>query len=149
MRLEGNHSFSAAREDLFDLLMDPEVIAKTIPGCDEMTAVGEDQYEAKVTIGIAAVKGIYSSTIKISDKQPPESFRLVMEGKGARGFLSGTVDIRLEEAGEKTLLHYTAENQIGGPIAAVGQRIVGAAAKMFVNQGFKALEKHLATRSGT
>ena len=68
----------------------------------------------------------------------------VMEqGFGARGFLNATVSVRLEDRGAETLLHYVAENQIGGPIAAVGQRIVGAAAKMFVNQSFKSLEKQL------
>jgi len=146
MKLEGSHTFTVPRTELYDLLMDPKVIAKTIPGCEEMREVGEDRYEAKVTIGIAAVKGVYSSTIQISDKNPPESFKLNMDGKGARGFLSGAVEIRLAEQGDETLLNYVAENQIGGPIAAVGQRIVGAAAKMFVNQGFKALEKHLADR---
>ncbi|MFQ5708703.1 MAG: CoxG family protein [bacterium] len=146
MKLEGTYTFQAKREEIWDLLMDPAVIARTVPGCEEMTSVGEDLYEAKMTVGIAAVKGVYTSKISLLDKVPPESYKLKLEGKGARGFLTGEVSIRLEERDESTVLHYTAENHIGGPIAAVGQRIVGAAAKMFVNQGFKSLEKQLRER---
>ena len=146
MKLEGDHTFDATRDELWELLMDPNVIAKIIPGCEEMTAVGDDEYEAKVTIGIAAMKGSYASKINLQDKNPPESFKIVMQGKGSRGFMNAEVTLKLEEQGGKTKLHYTAENQIGGPIAAVGQRIVGAAAKMFVGQGFKSLEKVLAER---
>lgn len=146
MRLEGNHTFNATRQELWDLLLDPEVIAKTLPGCETMDSIGEDEYEAKLTIGIAAVKGVYNSKISLLDKQPPESLTIKMEGKGTRGFLNGEVSIQLEDQSSKTVLHYTAQNQIGGPIAAVGQRIVGAAAKMFINQGFKSLQKILAER---
>ena len=146
MKLEGNYAFKAPRQVIWELLLDPQVIAKIIPGCDELKAVGEDEYESKLAIGIAAVKGVYTSKISLSDKNPPESFRIKMQGKGARGFLNGDIAIRLEEQGDHTLLHYSAENQIGGAIAAVGQRITGMAAKMFVNQGFKALERILAER---
>ncbi|MCH8022100.1 carbon monoxide dehydrogenase subunit G [candidate division KSB1 bacterium] len=119
MKLEGNYAFKAPRQVIWELLLDPQVIAKIIPGCDELKAVGEDEYESKLTIGIAAVKGVYTSKISLSDKNPPESFRIKMQGKGARGFLNGDIAIRLEEQGDHTLLHYSAENQIGGAIAAV------------------------------
>lgn len=141
MKMEGNHTFEAPRQEIWDFIMDPDVIAKTIPGCEEMKAVGEDVYEAKMTVGIAAMKGVYTSKISLSDKKPPESYQLKVQGKGARGFLNGTIAIRLEDQGDSTVLHYVAESQVGGPIAALGQRIVGAAAKMFVNQSFKSIEK--------
>ena len=146
MKLEGNHTFNGPRQEIWEFIMDPAVIAKTIPGCDEMTEIDKDVFEATMTIGIAAVKGVYRSKISLLDKQTPESYRLKIDGKGARGFLNATVSVRLEDQGDKTLLHYVAENQIGGPIAAIGQRIVGAAAKMFVNQSFKSLEKQLEER---
>jgi carbon monoxide dehydrogenase subunit G len=146
MKLEGTHTFTGSQQEIWDFIMDPEVIGKTIPGCDEMNEVGEDVFEAKMTIGIAAVKGVYTSKVSLLDKQPPESYTLKIEGKGARGFLNGTVSVRLEAAGDKTVMHYISENHIGGPIAAVGQRIVGAAAKMFVKQSFKSLEKQLEQR---
>ncbi len=149
MKLDGEYSLSVSRDKLFPLLMDPDVIAAAVPGCEELTPVGEDEYASTLTIGIAAVKGVYTSKIKILDKNEPESFGLHMEGKGARGFLNGTVKIELAEQDASTVLHYAADTQVGGPIAAVGQRIVGAAAKMLVNQGLKALEKEVLRRLET
>ncbi len=149
MQIEGSHEFDLPRETLWEYLMDPDVIAKTIPGCEEMRAVGEDTYEARLSIGIATVKGVYTSTIQLLDKVPPERLTIKMEGKGARGFLNGEVHIALEAQDGKTLMRYTAHNQVGGAIAAVGQRIVGSAAKMLIRQGFKALEKQIAERRGS
>ncbi|RMD94989.1 MAG: carbon monoxide dehydrogenase [Calditrichaeota bacterium] len=147
MKLEGSHTFkNISRQEVWDLLMDPDVIAKVMPGCEKMEPVGDDSYEAVLTVGFAAIKGKYTSKITLFDKNPPERYKLRVEGKGARGFLNGEVTITLEEKGGDTLLHYVAENQIGGPIAAVGQRLVGSAARMIVNQGFKALEKQFAER---
>lgn len=148
MKLEGSHTFSAPRQEVWEILMDAEVIAKMIPGCEKMELIEDDLYEAQLTIGFAAVKGSYNSKIRIFDKNPPESYKLKLEGKGARGFLNGEVTIQLDEGGRNTVLHYVTQNQIGGPIAAVGQRIMGAAAKMFVNQGLKSLEKQIALRRG-
>jgi carbon monoxide dehydrogenase subunit G len=146
INLEGNFIFRAPRQEIWEMLMDPEVIARAIPGCEEFRAEGDDVFKSKLTIGIAAVKGAYAARIALLDKKPPESFTLKVEGTGARGFLNGEVSIRLESQGNETVLHYVAENHIGGQIAAIGQRIIGPAAKVIVRQGFKSLEKQLTER---
>lgn len=147
MQLQGSYTFKGiSRQEVWDFLMDPDVVASVMPGCEKMVPVGEDAYEATLNVGFAAVKGTYTSKITLYDKKPPEEYKLKVEGKSARGFLSGDVTIRLEEQDGDTVLHYDARSQIGGPIAAVGQRLVGAAAKMIINQGFKALEREFEKR---
>ncbi|MFQ5604180.1 MAG: CoxG family protein [bacterium] len=143
MQIEGTHTFNCSRVKFWDFIMDPEVIGQTIPGCSDFKSVAEDEFEAQITIGIAAVKGVYTSKISLEDKNPPVSYKLKIQGKGARGFLHGEVTIQLKEDGGNTILHYASNNQIGGAIAGIGQRIVGAAAKMLINQSFKSLEKQL------
>lgn len=146
MKLEGNQKLQAPRQDIWDMLMDPEIIAGVIPGCEEFCVEGNGVFRSKLTIGIAAIKGTYSAQIDLVDKNPPESFKLKMVGTGARGFLNGEVIIRLEDQGEETVLHYAAENHVGGQIAAIGQRIISPAAKMIVKQGFRSLEKQVTGR---
>lgn len=146
MKLEGNQKLQAPRQDIWDMLMDPEIIAGVIPGCEEFRVEGNGVFRSKLTIGIAAIKGTYSAQIDLVDKNPPESFKLKMVGTGARGFLNGEVIIRLEDQGEETVLHYAAENHVGGQIAAIGQRIISPAAKMIVKQGFRSLEKQVTGR---
>ena len=146
MKISGSFNLRARREKIWEMLMDPEVIARAIPGCEEFKAEGDDVFDSKLTIGIAAVKGTYAARIALLDKNPPESFTLKVEGTGAHGFLNGDVSIRLQSLGEQTVLCYSAENQIGGQIAAIGQRIMGPAAKVIIMKGFKSLEKQLAER---
>ena len=149
MKLSGNYTFqNISRQEVWDFLMDPDVIAAVMPGCEKLEAVGEDVYEAVLTVGVASIKGKYTSKITLFDKQPPESYKIKIEGKGARGFLRGEVHIRLSEQDGDTVLMYDAESHIGGPIASIGQRLVGAAARMIINQGFKALEKQFEMRRG-
>src|SRR5436189_296001 len=80
-------------------------------------------------IGIEAVKGSYAGRVRLSDKHPPDRFTMHLEGKGAAGFVNGTARIELEEEGRNTQLHYNADVQVGGLIAAVGSRMIEAAAK--------------------
>lgn len=147
MKIQGTYTFKdISRKEVWDFLMNPDVIATVMPGCEKMEPVGEDAYEATLSVGIAAFKGKYTSKITLYDKNPPEKYRLKVEGKGAHGFIQADVTIELAEENGQTVLQYDADGQIGGTIAAVGQRLAGAAAKMIVNQGLKALEKEFAER---
>ncbi len=54
----------------------------------------------------------------------------------------GTVD--LEPQGDRTLLRWSGDIQVGGLIAGVGQRMLGGVGKMLIGQFFKCLEQQLA-----
>ena len=68
---------------------------------------------------------------------------MIVEGKGAPGFLRGEGSIELGEEGTETLLSYRGSVQVGGMIAGVGQRLVQGAARMVVRNFFKALSERL------
>jgi carbon monoxide dehydrogenase subunit G len=116
------------------------MIAQCMPGCEGLTAIGPDRYEATMKIGIAAVKGTYKGKVTIKDKQPPAHYVLSGEGSGGPGFLQGDMAIDLEEQDGQTLLKYSADAKVGGLIAGVGQRMLGGVAKMMVDQFFKKME---------
>ena len=121
-------------------MLDPKIIAQCIPGCEQLTEVGPDEYEARVQVGVAAVKGTYKGKVAIKDKQPPSHYRLSGSGSGAPGFLSGDVAIDLEELNGQTVVKYSADTQAGGLIASVGQRMLGGVAKMMLDQFFRKME---------
>src|SRR5437588_10669398 len=83
------------RERVFAALVDPAVLQRCIPGCESLTATGPDQYEARLRIGVAGLKGSYTGKAELRDKHPPESFTLAFDGKGGPGFVRGTAKIRL------------------------------------------------------
>ena len=145
MTLNGSYRISAPRQAVWAALMDPEVLKKCLPGCEKLDPVGPDAYRAQMKVGIAAIKGSYQGSVSIHEKVAPEKFRMVVEGKGAPGFLRGEGSFELAEEGSETVLRYQGTAQVGGMIAAVGQRLVQGAARMVVRKFFEALSSHLAS----
>lgn len=143
MKIDGGYTFKAPRDKVWEILLDPKILAQCMPGCEGLTAIGPDRYEATMKIGIAAVKGTYKGKVTIKDKQPPAHYVLSGEGSGGPGFLQGDMAIDLEEQDGQTLLKYSADAKVGGLIAGVGQRMLGGVAKMMVDQFFKKMESFL------
>ena len=140
MKIESSHIIKAPREKVWNALMDPKVIAQCIPGCEDLKAVGPDEYEASVKIGIASITAVYKTHIAIKDKNPPNHYVLSGGGSAGPGFVKGQVTIDLEENNGQTLLKYSADAQLGGVIAGIGQRMLGGIAKMMVGEFFKKVE---------
>ena len=149
MKLSGSYTFSAPREEVWELLNDPATLQRIIPGCERLEQTGENTYAANMKIGLAGVKGDYTGTITISDQQPPERYRLHGDGRGKPGFAKGTGNVELvAEPDGRTTMRYTGEAQVGGPVAGIGQRLIEGAAKSIINQGLKALSAELEARHG-
>ena len=144
MTLDGTHHFAAPRDRVWALFTDPAVLSRATPGCERLDPVGPDEFEATLSVGVAAVKGTYQGRLAIVDKAPPEGYTLRVEGSGRPGFVKGEGRLTLTEDGDGTLVSIRAEAQVGGLIAAVGQRLMGAAGRMLMSQFFSALEAELA-----
>ncbi|MFQ5541921.1 MAG: CoxG family protein [Candidatus Binatia bacterium] len=140
MKIEGRYPFKAPRERVWQVLLDPKILAQCMPGCEDLKEIGPDQYEATVKIGIAAVKGTYKAKVSIKEKLPPSHYVLSGQGSGGPGFMQGDVAIDLEEKGGETEVNYNTDAKVGGLIAGVGQRMIGGISKMMVDQFFKKME---------
>jgi uncharacterized protein len=149
MKVEGDHLFDGPRNEVWDLVRDPDVLATCLPGTQSLTKIDENHYEGAINLRIGPVSGTFSGKIEISNEVPPQSCRLSVEGKGAPGFAKGFGDVELVEQPEnKTLLKYSGELNIGGKIAGVGQRLIDSVSKSMFRQGFEAMDSALAARMG-
>jgi carbon monoxide dehydrogenase subunit G len=140
MTLDGSHRFNAPRDRVWAAFNDPAVLARATPGCERLEPLGPDEFEATLSVGVAAVKGVYQGRLAITDKNPPEGYTLRVEGSGRPGFVKGEGRLTLTEQDGGTLVTIKAEAQVGGVIAAVGQRLIGAAGRMLMSQFFSAIE---------
>jgi uncharacterized protein len=140
MKIEGTHEINAPRERVYALLTDPEVLRRCIPGCESLEKTESDTYAAIMKAGVGMIKGTFKGNVKLEEMRPPEHYRIVVDGKGAPGFVKGTGDFDLEEQGGATLIRYAGEMQVGGTIAGIGQRMIQGAAKMMASRFFTALE---------
>jgi carbon monoxide dehydrogenase subunit G len=126
------------------VITDPAVLARTIPGCEMLEQVGDDEYKMSVSVGVGAIRGTYAGEVKLTDQQRPKSYVMHASGAGAPGNARAQVTIDLEPAdGGKTNLTYSADAVIGGPVAGVGQRMITGVAKRMAGQFFKAIDDEL------
>lgn len=143
MEITGSYTFNASPERVWTLLMDPQVISSCIPGCDRFEPDGEDRYRARLTVALAAITGTYDGTVAISDKVPGSSYRLTAEGQGRPGFVKGSSAIALRAEGDATIVDVNGTVQTGGPIARLGQRLVGSVSKMMMDRFFACLQSRI------
>lgn len=144
MDLKAQYSFDAPVARVWDLLMDPQTIASCLPGCQEFNSTGDDQYRVVVTAGVAAITGSFSGTVAIVDKQPPVSYRLLVDGSGAPGFAKGESVITLTPHDAGVVVDVDSTMTVGGLVAQVGQRLLGATARMMMDRFFKCLQSKIA-----
>src|ERR1700693_3044274 len=99
MQIEGQYTVPGSREQVWALLLDPEGLRQCLPGCERIEAVGENQYEATLKIGIAAVRGTYGGKVQIMDIRPLNGYTMAVEGSGKPGFVRGRATLDLEDQG--------------------------------------------------
>ena len=143
MDITGSYTFTAPPERVWALLMDPAVIAGCIPGCEKLEPEGEDRYRARLSVALAAITGTYDGTVVISDKAEPQSYKLTVEGQGKPGFVKGAATIALRADGANTIVDVSGTVQTGGPIARLGQRLIGGVSKMMQDRFFACLQGKL------
>jgi len=144
LEMKGEYALPVEQAELWRLLNDPEVLAKIIPGCNSVRAVGADRYEMGLKLQVGSVSGEYMGSVAISDKQEPLHYVLMVEGQGSIGFMKGSAAFDLEPQGEgASLLRYAGSAELGGVVAGVGQRVLSGVAKYLAGRFFKALEKHI------
>jgi carbon monoxide dehydrogenase subunit G len=148
MKIEGKHEIDAPRTRVFEALINPEVLQRIIPGCERLEKTGVNTFAATIRTGVGSIKGVFNGSVTLEDLRFPEHFRMIVEGKGAPGFLKGSGDLNLEAAGERTVISYTGDVQVGGTIASVGQRMIQGTVKMMSTQFFTALEAEAQTQQG-
>ena len=141
MKISGSYTVPFERDRAYALLQDPDILAKCMPGCDHLARIAEDEYEMRMKILIASLNGLFAGKVRISDQNPPGSFKLIVEGSGKIGFMKGEGLLTLVPSEASTEVRYDGEVHVGGSIASVGQRLVDATGKLVIKRFFTKLGK--------
>ncbi|NIV34735.1 MAG: carbon monoxide dehydrogenase subunit G [Trueperaceae bacterium] len=141
MKVEGSHTIPAPRERVWELLNDPDVLARCTPGVSKMEAEREGFYRATLQLSIGPVKGRFEGHMEVTDSREPEAMTLTIEGSGAPGGVRAVGHITLEQEGEQTVVSYHGQPQISGRLAAVGARLLSGVAKKLAGQFFNRLSE--------
>lgn len=142
MKLEGNYSFEAPLDTVWQGLFDPEVLARTLPGCDKLERQG-DHFLGEINVKMGPVQGKFQGKVDIQNVKERESYTMVVDGRGPAGFAKATANIRVKGEGATTRLDYDSDVQVGGRIASVGQRLLDASSRAIVKQSLEGLHEQL------
>ena len=145
MTMAGAVTLPADRATVWDALNDPEVLKRSIPGCQELERTGDNGFAAVAKVSVGPVKATFKGNVTLSDIDAPNGYTISGEGQGGvAGFAKGGAKVRLEDAeGGGTVLNYDVEAQVGGKIAQLGGRLINGVAKKYADEFFTNFAKAL------
>ena len=147
MKLAGEYVFDGPREEVWELVRDPEVLSTALPGAQSFEEVGENEYEGKMHVRVGPVSGAFSGRVVVSEEVPPESYTMTVEGKGGPAFVKAIGRVELVDQGDgTTLMKYEGDLQVGGKLISVGQRLLDTVSKKMIRQGLDTLNQALQER---
>lgn len=136
------------RNTVFNALNDPEILQQSIPGCEELNQIGDNEMEATVVVKFGPVKASFKSNVEIDPSAGPELFKLNGSGDaGVAGFAKGGADVQLSEQDDGTLLTYVVNIDISGKLAQVGSRLIEGTSKRLAKKFFSNFETALLERN--
>lgn len=146
MELQGSRRLAVSQQQAWEALNDPQVLKACIPGCEKIEPSGEHQYAIGMGVKVGPVAAKFAGKIHLQDVLPPNSYTLAFEGNGgAAGFGRGSARVNLAPPAEGAgcELSYTAQAQVGGRIAQVGQRLVEGVAKSMAEDFFRRFDDEM------
>jgi hypothetical protein len=144
VKIAGSYALSIPQERAYELLQDPAILARCIPGCESLEQIGPDEYLMKMKMVLAAISGRFEGKVRITEPNPPSQFRLNVEGTGKIGWVKGGGLLTLSDG---SAVQYDGDVQIGGTIASVGQRLIDTTAKMLIKRFFDKLATEAASET--
>jgi carbon monoxide dehydrogenase subunit G len=143
MKVTGEHQFTHSSGDVWKALQDPVALAASLPGARRLEPTGPDEYAITVDVGVGSVKGTYEGSFSLTDKEA-ERCTVRASASGRPGSVTVVAEVRMaDDEYEDAMLRYEADATVTGPLAGVGQRLMGAAARRTTDQFLQALDDYI------
>jgi carbon monoxide dehydrogenase subunit G len=137
LRIAGFHTLPFDCEKTYRSLQDPAISLRCLPDFEALERVGEDEYAVTMRLALGTLSGVFTGSIKIAEPDPPKSFKILVEGNVMFSFVKGEGLMHLTPSNGGTELTYDGDLQVGGIIAAVGQRLIDSTAKTMIRKFFE------------
>jgi carbon monoxide dehydrogenase subunit G len=148
MDMTGERRIPAPRQTVWEALNNPDVLKASIPGCESLEKLDDDQMKATAAVKVGPISARFSGKVQLSDIDPPNGYRISGEGQGGvAGFAKGGANVTLADDGADTLLSYQVNAQVGGKLAQLGGRLIDATAKQMADAFFDRFSKQVQAMS--
>ena len=144
MDMTGERRIPAPRQTVWEALNNTEVLKASIPGCESLEKLADDQMKATAAVKVGPISARFSGKVQLTDIDPPNGYRISGEGQGGvAGFAKGGANVALTDDGDGTLLKYQVNAQVGGKLAQLGGRLIDATAKQMADAFFDRFSKQV------
>ena len=147
MKLSGSYQINLKKQKVWEALNDPDVLKKSIPGCEEFKKNSDTEFTAKATNKIGPFNASFTGDIKLKEINAPNSYVIEGSGNSPVGFASGTAKVNLEDNENGTKLIYEVNANVGGKIAQVGSRLIDMTAKKMADIFFGKFSELISDKS--
>jgi len=149
MKLSGSYQINLEKQKVWEALNDPEILKKSIPGCEEFKKNSETEFTATATNKIGPFNASFTGDIELKDLNPPNSYKITGSGNSPVGFANGEATVTLEDFDGGTKLNYVVEANVGGKIAQVGSRLIDMTAKKMADIFFGKFSELISPKTET
>jgi carbon monoxide dehydrogenase subunit G len=147
MKVEGDREFAVKREVVWNVLNSPANMAELMPGVQSFEVADDTHWRAKVKIPLGLGSLAMTIDFEKTDERELEYSALKAKGNGVGAMMNMKTSFTLEPVEAGTLMHWTADVSIAGPVGAMGQRVLQPIVKQQVNQVLTALDKQVTEAS--
>ena len=142
MKLQGSYPFPVSPETLWPLLIDPAILTAVIPGCQNITAIDENQFQGELTIAVGPMAGSYTGNLSLSHIVENEGFTFTFTAQSKRGTLGGNGRLHLQAQENSTLLTYEGEAKVGGQLASQAAPLLETNARALIRHSLENLNTY-------
>jgi uncharacterized protein len=145
MTLTGQHLVNASAKQIWDMMMDPDTLARITPAITSLERIDEDNFKAVADVKIGPVGGKFTGNLKVSERVEPESFNLSVQQNSKIGNASAVMAMKLVAVSPtQTQVSFNGDVKLSGTLAIMGGRVITPVANMLSKQFFEELEKEVA-----
>jgi uncharacterized protein len=146
MQLENSFHVSAPPEKVFAYLLDVNKVVSCVPGAELTEVVDESTFKGKVKVKVGPITVAYSGTARISERDDAQHLAtLSAEGRETTGPGSAraTAEMRVQTAGEGSLVQINTEYHIAGRVAQFGRGVMEDVSKRLIHEMASCIQANL------
>lgn len=143
MQIKGTQQIAASPDKIWDVIMDPNVLARITPGISRLEQVTPQKFVAVSEIKIGPVSGRFEGEVELQNIIDKERLTIVLNQKSRIGNVKAEIDIKITGKNGESVIDYTGEVKIAGTLAALGQRVMGGVVNSMSRQFFDDFKKEI------
>lgn len=132
MKINDSFTINAAKDDVWTVFMDVEKLASCVPGCNDLVAHSDTEYEADMVVKTKFMTIKFKANGVLKDAIEGEELKVEMVGKPMKlaGLFKSKMSVQLEEIdANQTKILYEMDLKMTGRLATLGDILMRGTVK--------------------